>query len=161
MTGKTPKSVHLTNYYHKNSGGISTVYNRLLAEANIHKRMVRLIVPGEKSHQENVGEFGRIYYVKASRSPLFDRRYRIIMPWQYLMSGSAIRKILLREMPDIIEVADKYTLSALSGFIKKGGFKSLKRPMLIHPQLRKDGRQSASVYFGHKTFPLVGKKYHG
>jgi len=132
MTERKPKSVHITNYYHKNSGGISTVYNRLLEAANRHERDVRLIVPGERDEQEDIGEFGRIYYVKAVQSPIFDRRYRIIMPWQYLSQDTRILQILREEMPDIIEVAEKYTLTYLAGHIKKGSIKSLKRPMLVH-----------------------------
>jgi hypothetical protein len=59
------KSVHITNYYHKDSGGISTAYNKLLEAGNSHGRHVRLIVPGETNSVENVGEFGKIYFVKA------------------------------------------------------------------------------------------------
>lgn len=132
MSEKKLKSVHITNYYHKTSGGISTVYNRLLEEANKHEREVRLIVPGDEDKQETIGKFGKIYYVKAFQSPIFDKRYRILLPWQYLPGTSPIRKILEEEKPDIIEIADKYTLSYLAGFIKKGNFKSLNRPMLIH-----------------------------
>src|SRR5687768_15346307 len=66
----TIKSVHLTNYYHKDSGGISTAYNKLLEGANRHRRYVRLVVPGEESRTEEIGEFGRIYYVKAGFSPV-------------------------------------------------------------------------------------------
>jgi len=132
MTGRKLKSVHITNYYHKNSGGISTVYNRLLEAANRHERYVRLIVPGERDEQKEIGEFGRIYYVKANKSPIFDRRYRMIMPWQYISQNARMRRILRKEMPDIIEVAEKYFLSYLAGLIKKGSLKSLKRPMLVH-----------------------------
>ena len=132
MTRKKLTSVHITNYYHKNSGGISTVYNRLLEAANKHERKVRLIVPGERDEQEDVGEFGRIYYVKAARAPVFDRRYRIIMPWQYLRENTRIRQILIDEMPDIIEVAEKYTISYLAGHIKRGFVKPLNRPMMVH-----------------------------
>ena len=132
MTRKKPASVHITNYYHKSSGGISTVYNRLLEAANRHERKMRLIVPGERDEQEEVGDFGRIYYIKASRSPVFDRRYRLIMPWQYLREETRIRQILTEEMPDIIEVAEKYTLSYLAGHIKRGFLKPLNRPMVVH-----------------------------
>lgn len=125
-------SVHITNYYHSNSGGISTVYNHLLEAANRHKRKVRLIVPGEHDEQREVGDFGRIYFVKASKSPIFDRRYRLIMPWQYLLHKSSLRRILLEENPDFIEVAEKYFLSYLAGMIKKNLFSSLGRPMLVH-----------------------------
>ncbi len=126
------KSVHLTNYYHKNSGGISTSFNNLLAAAERHKRYVRLIVPGETEAVEEINPFAKIYYVPAKYSPIFDKRYRIIMPWQYMPGDSIIRKILLEEMPDMIEVTDKYTLSMMGAMIRGNRFKSLGRPMMVH-----------------------------
>lgn len=132
MNQKPIKSVHITNYYHKNSGGISTSYNNLLAAAERHQRYIRLIVPGETETVEDVNEFAKIYYVPAKYSPLFDKRYRIMMPWQYMLSDTIIRKILLKEMPDMIEVTDKYTLSLLGAMIRTNNFKKLGRPMLVH-----------------------------
>jgi glycosyltransferase involved in cell wall biosynthesis len=126
------KSVHITNYYHKNSGGISTSYNNLLAAAGRHRRHVALIVPGEEESVEHVNEFAKIYYVPANYSPLFDKRYRIMMPWQYMMKDSIIRKILLSEQPDLVEVTDKYTLSLLGVMIRTNNFKKLGRPILVH-----------------------------
>ncbi|MBA4185173.1 MAG: hypothetical protein H0X49_14375, partial [Acidobacteria bacterium] len=126
------KSVHITNYYHKDSGGISTSYNNLLAAAERHRRYIRLIVPGETEEVEEVNEFARIYYVPAKFSPVFDKRYRIIMPWQYMPNDSIIRKILLAEKPDLIEVTDKYTISMLGAMIRIGKFKQLGRPLLVH-----------------------------
>ena len=126
------RSVHLTNYYHKNSGGISTSYNNLLAAAERHRRYVRLIVPGETEEVEDVNEFAKIYYVPAKYSPVFDKRYRIILPWQYMPGQSLVRKILLEEKPDMVEVTDKYTLSMLGAMIRIGKFKQLGRPMLVH-----------------------------
>ena len=32
-----------------------------------------------------------------------------MMPWQYTLKDTIIRNILLAEMPDMIEVTDKYT----------------------------------------------------
>ena len=132
MNQKPIKSVHITNYYHKNSGGISTSYNNLLAAAGRHRRFVRLIVPGEIEAVEEVNEYARIYYVPAKYSPLFDKRYRIIMPWQYMLTDTSVRKILLSEMPDMIEVTDKYTLSFLGAMIRTNNFKKIGRPMLVH-----------------------------
>jgi glycosyltransferase involved in cell wall biosynthesis len=126
------KSVHLTNYYHKNSGGISTSYNNLLAAALRHRRYVRLIVPGEKEEIEEVNEFARIYYIPARKSPIFDKRYRMIMPWQYMLKDTRIREILLEEMPDMVEVCDKYSLSMMAAMIHTDNFKKLGRPMLVH-----------------------------
>jgi glycosyltransferase involved in cell wall biosynthesis len=126
------KTVHITNYYHRNSGGISTSFNNLLAAAGRHRRLVRLIVPGETEAVEDVNEFARIYYVPAKYSPLFDKRYRVMMPWQYMIKDSIIRKILLEERPDVIEVTDKYTLSLLGVMIRTNNFKKLGRPILVH-----------------------------
>ncbi|MBK8812668.1 MAG: glycosyltransferase [Acidobacteria bacterium] len=126
------KSVHITNYYHKNSGGISTSFNNLLDAAARHRREVRLVVPGEESAVEQVNEFAKIYYVPAKYSPVFDKRYRVMMPWQYMVKDSPIRQILLAEMPDMIEVTDKYTLSLLGVMIRTNSFKKLGRPMLVH-----------------------------
>ena len=132
MNSEPIKSVHLTNYYHKSSGGISTSYNNLLAAAARHRRYVRLIVPGEKEEIEEVNEFARIYYIPARHSPIFDKRYRMIMPWQYMLKKTRIREILLEEMPDMVEVCDKYSLSFMSAMIRTNNFKKLGRPMLVH-----------------------------
>ncbi len=132
MPESPPKSVHITNYYHRDSGGISTSYNALMAAAARHKRQMRLIVPGEKEEIEEVNEYARIYYVPAPKSAFFDKRYRVIMPWQYLQGESLIRKILEEEMPDFVEITDKYTISMFGAMISRGNFADLKRPMVIH-----------------------------
>lgn len=132
MNQKLLKSVHLTNYYHKNSGGISTSFNNLLAAAARHRRLVRLIVPGETEAVEEINDYAKIYYVPAKYSPVFDKRYRLIMPWQYMQGDSLIRKILLEEKPDLIEVTDKYTISMLGAMIRLGKFRQLGRPALVH-----------------------------
>lgn len=132
MNKQTLKSVHITNYYHKNSGGISTSFNNLLAAAERHQRLVRLIVPGETQAVEDVNDFAKIYYVPAKYSPIFDKRYRLILPWQYMTGDSLIRKILLDEMPDLVEVTDKYTISMFGAMVRLGKFKQLGRPMLVH-----------------------------
>ena len=103
-----------------------------MAAAERHKRHVRLIVPGESESVEEINDFAKVYYVPAKYSPLFDKRYRIMMPWQYMMKDSIIRRILLEEKPDMIEVTDKYTLSLLGVMIRTNNFKKLGRPMLVH-----------------------------
>lgn len=132
MSDSPLKSVHITNYYHKNSGGISTSYNALLAAAERHRRPIRLIVPGETEEIEEVNDFARIYYVPARRSIAFDKRYRVMMPWQYMLHGSAIREILLKEKPDLVEITDKYTLSIFGAMVSRRMFKSLGRPAIVH-----------------------------
>jgi glycosyltransferase involved in cell wall biosynthesis len=132
LSEKYLKSVHITNYYHKTSGGVSTSYNKLLEAAERHGRFVRLIVPAETDSVEEVNEFAKIYYVAAPSSPFFDKRYRLMMPWQYLLKDSPIRKILLAEMPDMIEVYDNYSLTFIAGMIRIGKFKRLGRPLLVY-----------------------------
>lgn len=132
MNSVVGKSVHITNYYHKNSGGISTSFNNLLAAAERHQRLIRLIVPGETESVEDVNPYARIYYVPARKSPIFDKRYRVMMPWQYMIKDSVIRRILLEERPDLIEVTDKYTLSLIGPMIRTNSFKKLGRPLLVH-----------------------------
>ena len=128
------KSLHITNYYHKNSGGISTAYNKLLEAANRRERFVRLIVPGERTEIEEVGDFGRIYYVKCGYSPVFDRRYRVMMPWNtYIFDQSPVKRILREEKPKMIEIGEKYTLSLMAGLLRTGIMNvSEARPMLVH-----------------------------
>jgi glycosyltransferase involved in cell wall biosynthesis len=103
-----------------------------MAAAERHERYVRLIVPGETEAVEDVNPFARIYYIPAKYSPIIDKRYRIIMPWQYIPNDSLIRRILLEERPDIIEVTDKYTLSMIGGMVRMGKFKSVGRPVMVH-----------------------------
>ncbi|MEK7724392.1 MAG: glycosyltransferase family 4 protein [Acidobacteriota bacterium] len=126
------KTAHITNYYHKTSGGIRTFYLQMMEYAGRHQRNMFLIVPGEKDEVEIVNDYAKIYYVSAMKSPLFDTRYRIIMPWQFMSHGTRIREILLEEKPDMIEICDKYLISFMAAMIRKHAFSKLGRPMLVH-----------------------------
>lgn len=128
----TLKTAHITNYYHKTSGGIRTFYLQMIEYANRHQRPLFLIVPGEEDEVEVIGEYAKIYYVSAMKSPFFDKRYRIMMPWQFMFHGTRIREILLEEKPDLIEICDKYAISLLAAMIRKHSFQKLGRPMLVH-----------------------------
>ncbi|HUP03402.1 MAG TPA: glycosyltransferase [Bryobacteraceae bacterium] len=124
-----PKTLHLTNFYHGASGGISAFYRALFECANESGREMRLVAPGEESRVERVGEYGRIYRVKAPRAPAGDRRYRLILPL-----GPCLRevgRILRAEQPDILEVSDKYTLLYISGMLRKRLLRGVRRPTEI------------------------------
>jgi glycosyltransferase involved in cell wall biosynthesis len=153
------KTAHLTNYYHENSGGVSTSLNNLLAEAERSRRQVRLIVPGERFQIKQVNEYGKIYYVPARRSPVFDRRYRLIMPWQYVLKNSVVRRILSDEKPDIIEVTDKYTLSFIGAMLHRGFFSSLGRPVLVHFSAERMDDNIASYLTGNKVGKLFANLF--
>ena len=160
-TQHPPKTVHITNYYHRTSGGISTSFNNLMAAAGRHRRPMALIVPGEKEEVEQVNEFAKIYFVPARYSPIFDKRYRIILPWQYTSEDSLIRRILLEEKPDILEVTDKYTLSMLGAMIRLGKFKQLGRPILVHFSCERMDDNVASFVSGGKFGKWLARRVIG
>ncbi len=155
------KTVHITNYYHKNSGGISTSYNALLAAAERHKRFMSLIVPGEIEEIEELSEYTKIYYVPARKSPVFDKRYRVMMPWDYMPVGSIIRRILMKEMPQMIEIRDKYTLSMLGAVVRRNKFSELNRPMLVSFSSERMDDNLASFLSGGKLAQWFAKRVMG
>jgi alpha-1,6-mannosyltransferase len=162
---KPPKTLHLTNAYHPTSGGISAFYRALMRHANEHGREMRLVVPGEDSGSELVGERARIYYVKARPSPWIDPRYRVMLPLG--RTGREIRRILRAEQPDILEIADKYTLPYVSGMLRKGLVRGVRRPTEIgtsHERMDDNvrvhmlrgalGLWLSRLYMHHIYFPL-------
>lgn len=112
------RTLHLTNSWHETSGGIATFYRALMDAANKRGQRIALIVPGERDAIEAVGDFGRIYHVKAPRAR-FNREYRTIYPAQFLLPGSAVQRILATERPDFVEVCDKYTLNYLGALLRR------------------------------------------
>ncbi len=155
------KTAHITNYYHKDSGGIRTAYNSLLAAAERRKCPMFLIVPGETEEVVRLSDYTKIYYVPASTSPLADKRYRLIMPWQYIPNGSIVRRILMEEMPDVIEVRDKYALSIFGTVVRIGKFEELNRPMLVsYSSERMDDNVATYVSKG-RFFRWIARRYMG
>lgn len=126
------RSVHITNYYHEHSGGVKASYDKLLAAADRKGRNITLIVPGRTDRIERIGRFGKIYFVASEPSPFFDRRYRLMLPWQFLRPGTPIRRILLDERPEMIEIYDNYALTFLAGMTRMGYFKKLGNPMFVY-----------------------------
>jgi glycosyltransferase involved in cell wall biosynthesis len=126
------KTLHITNSFHSSSGGIRTFYNAMLEAANRHRRHVRLVVPGAETRSEDIGEFGRIHYIAAPRSPVIDSRYRWMLPhlyaWPY---ESPLRRILAIEKPDLVEVCDKFWLLYLSGVLRRGWMPGVPQPVIV------------------------------
>ena len=111
------KTLHLTNAWHASSGGIGTFYRALLETANREGHSMRLVVPGDATRVEEAGSFGRIYYIEAPRAPL-NRNYRIIYPYRFLFPNTALQRIMNCERPDLIEVAEKYTLPYFASLLR-------------------------------------------
>ncbi len=114
------KTIHFTNAYHEQSGGIRTFYRAMLQAGNARGRHIRLVVPGERDAIEEVGPFARIYFVKAPRSPVIDGRYRLLLPHRFLVPGlGSLWRILADERPDLVEICDKYSLCYLAGLLRR------------------------------------------
>ena len=142
------KTLHLTNAYHPSSGGIRTFYRAMLAAANAERRFMRLVVPADQSSVEEVGEFGRIYHVRAPRSPWVDSRYRLILPQAFLSPGGEVRRILAAEQPDLVEVCDKYSLCYAAGALRRGWLNGAAPADGGGPELRAARRQRARLDVG-------------
>ncbi len=127
----TIKTLHLTNAFNDQSGGIATFYRALMEAANQQHRPIRLVVPAAEDRVEQVGTFGKIYHVKAPKAPLNDH-YRILYPTQFLFPGSRIQEILDAERPDVIEICDKYNLNYLGAVLRIGLIRKLDfRPLVL------------------------------
>ncbi len=125
------KTMHLTNSWHENSGGIATFYRALIAEANRRGQQIRLVVPAALDQIEEAGEFGRIYHIQSPRSPL-NRDYRMIYPSQFLFPESKLQQILIAERPDLVEISDKYTLNYLGALLRQRLLQAVDfRPVVI------------------------------
>jgi alpha-1,6-mannosyltransferase len=113
------KTLHLTNCWHSESGGIATFYRELLEGAARHGRQIRLVVPGARDYVEQCGPFAKIYHVNGRPSRL-SPGYRLLMPHKYLLPHAPLRQILADERPDLVECCDRYTLNYLAGFLRRG-----------------------------------------
>lgn len=126
------KTLHITNHYHPSSGGIRIFYRALLEAADRHRREVCLVVPGAGDSMERVGEFGRVYTIAAPPCPLFDSRYHLLLPHLYALPyPSALRKILQKEQPDLVEVCDKFTLSCVPSVLRRRWIKGVAPAVLV------------------------------
>jgi alpha-1,6-mannosyltransferase len=153
-------SIHLTNAYHPASGGIRTAYLALLDAANRERRKVRLIVPAAEHRVDAVGDYGRIYHIKAPRAFAFDRRYRLLPPTRYLVPGmDRITAILRREQPDIVEICDKLSLFYIAGLIRKGWMRGVRRPLLIGLSAERFADSVGAFLSRGKAFARLGDGY--
>lgn len=123
-------TLHITNAWHGASGGVRTFYEAMLQGAERHRRSLTLVVPSDGTRLERRGRFTRVFHVRAPRSPVFDRRYRLLLPHTYLSTDAALTRILRRTQPDVVEVADRYALPWMNALVRwraAGG----NRPTLI------------------------------
>lgn len=114
------RTIHFANAWHPASGGIRTFYTALLERAEAAGRRMAIVVPGERDEVLERGAHTHLYSLASPAVPVLDRRYRIVLPHRFLPGRQGrVWQILDRERPDLIEVADKYTLCYLAGTIKR------------------------------------------
>ena len=156
------KTLHITNAYHQFSGGISTFYRALLEAANRLGRQMTLVVPGDQSRTETLGEFARIHFVKSPHAPAFDRRYRMLMPTQYLpFFDGELKRILLEERPDLVEICDKYSVNWLAGLLRRRWLAGLPRTVLVGMNCERMDDNVSAFLNGSKTAKRLSKTYLG
>lgn len=125
------KTLHLTNAWHGQSGGIATFYRELMAAAPAHGHQVTLVVPAGDDGSEQVNTHARIWRLRSPRAPL-NGNYRLILPHRYLAPSTRLQRILFEEKPDLIEITDKYSLPYLAGLIRRGWLRTDNvRPALV------------------------------
>ncbi len=125
------RTLHLTNAYHATSGGIRTFYGALMEAANRMRRKIRFVVPAEQDRVEDAGPFVRTYHVRAPVAPAFDSRYRTLYPHRFLLPQSRVAEILRAERPDVVEIADKFSLHYLGAALYAGLLGGVGRPVVV------------------------------
>lgn len=125
------KTLHITNAWHPNSGGIRTFYTALMEAANAEGHSMRIVVPAAENRVEEFGRFVRIYHVAAPRAP-FSPSYRILYPNRALVPGGAVYRILENEQPDLVEICDKFTMNYVGGLLRTGRLPGIRfRPTVV------------------------------
>ena len=149
------KTLHLTNSWHENSGGVATFYRALLAAAEDVGHEIRLVVPGSETRVEEPSKTAKIYYLKSPQAPL-NKNYRVIYPSRFLYPGTALQQILDYERPDLVEICDKYNLNYLGALLRihLAGNKDWKPTVVGLSCERMD--DNFATYIGHSR---VGKLF--
>ena len=113
-------TLHLTNVYHESSGGIRTLYHAMLTHAEKHRRRMTLVVPGPEERREWWGKYASIVFLAAPRSPVLDRRYRLLLPHRFIVpKRGRLWDLIDAERPDVVEIGDKYSLCYFAGLMRK------------------------------------------
>jgi alpha-1,6-mannosyltransferase len=125
-------TMHVTNAYHEESGGIRTMYHALLDRAEATGRRMVLVVPGASDAEERWGRTTTVFHVRAPHSPAIDRRYRLILPHRFLREGRGrLWEILERVQPHVLEVCDKYSLCYFAGLVRRRRRRGIPGPALV------------------------------
>jgi alpha-1,6-mannosyltransferase len=153
------KTLHLTNAWHASSGGIGTFYRALIEGANAVGHEIRLVVPGDTTRVETIGNHAKIYHLSAPRAP-FNRSYRMLYPYRFLPPGSDIQRILNEERPDLVDISEKYTLPYLAGLLRIRSLRGVNfRPTVIGTSCERMDENMAAYLSGSATAKAFTRWY--
>ena len=124
------KTLHLTNCFHAESGGVATFYRELLNGVERLQREICLVVPASFESVQRHGRYGKVYCVAAGSSRL-SPGYRLLTPRHYLFPNTPLRRILAAEKPDLVECCDKYTMNYMAALLRRGWFIARYRPAVV------------------------------
>lgn len=155
-------TLHITNSYHQTSGGISTFYRALLENANRLRRRMVLVVPGDQTRIESIGDYGRIHHLRSPRAPFFDRRYRLLIPQSYLpLLRGDLKRVLKDEKPDLVEINDKYSANWLAGLLRRRWLSGMTRPALVGISCERMDDNVAAFLNGNELAKRLSQAYLG
>jgi glycosyltransferase involved in cell wall biosynthesis len=153
------KSLHLTNCWHPQSGGIRTFYTALMEAAEARGHQIRLVVPAETSSVEPRGKYGKIYHVQAPPAPR-SPGYRILYPHRMVLPGGDVHRILKHERPDLVEFCDKFTMNYLGGLLRRGFVPGLDfRPSVVGLSCERLDRTVSTYVSRHPFWTRVTETY--
>lgn len=117
--------VQVANFYGPRSGGLRTAVDRLGAEYCAAGHEVYLVVPGQRTEQQQQLPTGVVRMTLPARLIPFTGGYRAVLP-------RPVTTLLHDLRPDAIEVSDRLTLRSLGGWGRRHGAATV---MISHERL--------------------------
>ena len=126
-------TLHLTNAYHPRPAASARSIRAARGGGTARAVASCSLCPGRTSTMERGwSSFGRIYCVRNAAAPAFDRRYRIILPHQYLPLPARARGASSREsVPTSSRSATSIRCRISPRCSAKGGILGCRRPVLV------------------------------
>ena len=119
-----------------------------------------LVVPGAFDDVDVRGLFTRVVYIRAPRSPVVDRRYRVLLPHRFLAGGRGpLWRLLEQERPAVLEVCDKYSLPFFAGLIRRR--RGASGPTLVGLSCERLDDNVQAVMTGSRIGSLASDAYLG
>ncbi|WP_420449760.1 glycosyltransferase [Candidatus Palauibacter sp.] len=122
------KILDVAEFYAEAGGGVKTYIEQKLATLPVLGHEVVIVAPGARD-AESPRPGGRVIWVRSPRLP-FDRRYRMFA------SAEAVRSILERERPDVLECSSPWSAASVCSEWTDAAARSLvlhQDPIAVYP----------------------------